>query len=121
MIDIVYKVARQHHDGFEYAYKPYQLQFNWKLFLKVTGSFQQPFTGGIRPRKKVTAEQQRAELLGTNVNRVIHEAYCRYKVEFDPMPSFNTRLDEQFVILQKRANKHNAKVEEAQEQETSSQ
>ncbi len=39
MIDIVYKVARQHHDRFECAYAPYEPQFNSKLFLKVTSSF----------------------------------------------------------------------------------
>ena len=77
MIDIVYRVARQHHRQHRQAYAPYQLQFNSKLFLNVTNSFRQPFTGGIRPRKKVTAEQQRAELLKTNVNRVIHEVYCQ--------------------------------------------
>ena len=37
------------------------------------------------------------------------------------MPSFNTRLEEQFTILQKRAEKHNAEVEEARQQQTSSQ
>ncbi len=86
MIDIVYKVARQHQYLFENAYAPFQLQFNCKLFLKVAGSFRQPFTGGIRPKKRVTTEQQRAELLRTNVNRVNYEVYCHYKEWFDPMP-----------------------------------
>ncbi len=121
MNDIVYKVARQHHEHFASAYAPYQLQFDSKLFLKVADSFRQPFTGRVRPRKEVTAEQQRPELLKTNVNRVIHEVYCQYKEGFDPMPSFNTRLEEQFTILQKRAEKHNAEVEEAQQQQSSSQ
>ena len=121
MIDVVYKVARQHHDRFESAYAPYQLQFNSKLFLKVVGSFRQPFTGGIRPKKRVRAEQQGAELLRTNVNRVLHEVYCQYKEGFDPLPSFNARLEEQFLVMKQRAEKHNAEVEKEQQQQTSSQ
>ncbi len=119
MIDIVYKVAREHHDSFEYVYLPYQLQFTSKFFLKVIGSFRKPFTFGIRPRKNITAEQPRTENLRTNVNRMIHEVYCQYKEGCDSMPSFNNRLEEQFTITQKRAEKHNAEVEEVQQQQTS--
>ena len=79
MIDVVYKVARQHHDRFAGQYSPFQLSFSSKIFFGVTDYFRQPFTGGVRPRERKTAEQQRAELLRVNVNRVIHETYCQLK------------------------------------------
>ena len=70
MIDVIYKVARQHHQRFADHYLNVQLSFSSKLFLNVVERFRHPFTGGLRPKKKRTVGQQRAELLRVNVNRV---------------------------------------------------
>ncbi len=113
MIDVVYKVARQHHDGFAVQYSPFQLSFSSKIFISVTDYLRQPFTGGLRPRERKTAEQQRAELLRVNVNRVMHETYCQMKDGFAPLPSFKKRLNEQFTILEERARKFNESIEQS--------
>ena len=88
------------------------------MHVRVTASFRHPFTGGIKRKKRVNAQQQRAELLRTNVIRVIHEVYCQNKESFDPLPSFNDSLED---LLKERTRRHNELVhqqgqEEAQQQ-----
>ncbi len=112
MLDFAYKVARQHHGLFENSYAPFQLRYKPHLFLDVVDSFRHPFTGGIRPKERATAEQQRGELLKNNVNRVLHEMYCQIKEEFPPMHSFNQRLEEQYAIQCERVRKHNEGLEQ---------
>ncbi len=85
--------------------------YDWMLFLDVVDSFRHPFTGGIRPKKRASAEQQRGELLKNNVNRVLHEMYCQIKEEFPPMHSFNQRLEEQYAIQCERVKRHNEELE----------
>ncbi len=62
------------------------------------------FSLSIKPKKRVNAQQQRAELLRTNVNRVILEIYCQNKESFDPLRSFRDRLEEQFNLLSSPQN-----------------
>ena len=94
MLNFICKIAPQHHSLFENAYAPYQLRYKPHPFLDVVHSFRHPFTGGLRPKKRATAEQQRGELLKNNVRRVLHEMYCQIKEEFPPTYSFNRRLEE---------------------------
>ena len=110
MQDFIYKIAQQHPSLFENAYAPFQLRQKLYLFLDVVDSFRHPFTGGLRPKKRATAEQQRGELLKNNVNRVLHEMYSQIKEEFPPMYSFHRRLEEQYTILC-RVKRHNERVE----------
>ncbi len=114
MIDIIYKVAKQHHQLFADYYLNVQLSFSSKLFINVVERFRHPFTGGLKPKKKKTAGQQRAELLRVNGNRVLHETYCQVKEGFEPLPSFKKRLAEQFAILKERAEEFNASLELAE-------
>ncbi len=94
-------------------------------FLDVFDSSRHPFTGGVRPKKRATAEQQRGELLKSNVNRVLHamlhagvtrrvihlgQMYCQIKEEFPPMDSFIQRLEEQYVQCE-RVKRHNEELE----------
>ncbi len=79
MLDYIYKIARQYQSLFENSYAPFQLRYKPHFFLDVVDSFRHPFTGGLRPKKRATPEQQRGELLKTNVNRVLHEMYCQIK------------------------------------------
>ncbi len=110
-IGIVYKVARQHHVRFADHYLPCQLSFSSKIFISVIDYLRQPFTGGVRPRERRTAEQERAELLRVNVNRVVYGTYCQKKQGFAPLPSFKKRLSEQFTILEERAKRFNDTIE----------
>ncbi len=89
MIDVVYKVARQHHVRFYDQNLPFQLSFSSKTFISVVDYFRPPFNGGVRPMERKTAE-----LLRVNVNRVMHETYCQMKEAFAPLPSFKKRLSE---------------------------
>ncbi len=108
MIDFVYKIARQHHQVFAEVYNRYTLLVTAPLCQRVIASFRHPLTGGIKPKRRQLALQQRAELLRTNVNRVMHEIYCQNKESFDPLPSFNSRLDEQFRFIEQRVERHNS-------------
>ena len=114
MTDMIYKVARQNHQRFADHYLNVPLSFSSKLSINVVERFRHPFTGGLRPKKKKTAGQQRAELLPVNVIRVLHETYCHVKEGFDPLISFKKRLAEQFAILKKRAEEFNASIELAE-------
>ena len=111
-LDFIYKIARQHHNLFENSYASFQLRYKPHLFLDVLDSFRHPFTGGIRPKKRATAEQQRGELFKNNRNRVLHEMYCQIKEEFPPMHSFNQRLEEQYAIQCERVKRHNEGLEQ---------
>ncbi len=116
MLDFIYKIARQHHRRYKDQYEAYTLKVPLQLHTKVIASFCHPFTGGIKPKKRVNTQQQRAELLRTNVSRVIHEVYCQNKESFDPLPSFDDRLEEQFNLLEERMKRHNELVDQ-QDQE----
>ena len=50
MIDVVYKVARQHHVRFADQFLPFQLCFSSNIFITIIDYFRQLFTGGVRPR-----------------------------------------------------------------------
>ena len=112
MLDFINKIARQHHRRYEDQYDAFTLRIATPLQLRVIASFRHPFTGGIKPKKRVNAQQQRAELLRTNVNRVIHEIYSQNKESFHPLPSFNDRLEEQFNLLEERVKRHNELVDQ---------
>ena len=114
MFDMIYKVARQHHQRFADHHLNVQLSFSSKLFINVVERFRHPLTGGLRPKEKKTAGQQRAELLRVKVNRVLHETYRQEKEGFDPLPSFKKRLAEQFAFLKERAEEFNASIELAE-------
>ena len=112
MLNFIYKIARQHNRRYEDQCEVYTLKMLARSRTKVIASFRHPFTGGIKPNKRVNAQQQRAELLRTNVNRVIHVVYCQNKVSFDPLPSFNDRLEEQFNLLEERGKRDNELVDQ---------
>ncbi len=111
MLDFIYKFARQHHSLFETAYAPFQLRYKPHLILDGVDSFRHPFTGGVRLRKRTTAEQERSELMKNNVNRVTHEMSCKIKEEFPLMHSSHGRLEEQFAILCERFKRHHEEME----------
>ena len=111
MLDFICQKARQHHERYEEAYSTYQLKLDFYSFRDVVACFRDPFTGEVRPKKRATAELQRSDLLNTNVNRVINQMYCQLKEEFRSLPSFSSRVEEQFSIPEERATTHNAEIE----------
>ncbi len=111
MLYFICRIARQHHKRYEEVYVFFQSNFDSFSFRDVVASFRHQLTGGIHPTKRDTAEQQRGDLLKTNVIRVIHEMYCQLKEVFPHLPSFNSRVEEKFSILVQRAKRHNAEVE----------
>ncbi len=85
MLDFIYKIARQHHRRYVDQYDAFTLRLAVPVHVRVAASFRHPFTGGIKPKKRVNA-QCCAVLLRTNVNRVIHEVCCQNKESFYPLP-----------------------------------
>ena len=71
MIDFIHKIARQHLERYAELYNQYTLLVTVPLCQRVVASFRHP--RGIKPKRRQQAMQQRAELLRTNVNRVMHE------------------------------------------------
>ncbi len=99
-------------NNFADQFLPFQLSLSSKTVISVVDYFRQPFTGGVRPRERNTAEQQRAELFRVNVNRVMHEAYCQMREGFATMSIFKKTLNEQFNILEEGAKKFNDAIEQ---------
>ncbi len=80
MLEFIYKMARHHHRRYEDQYDAFTLRVAVPVHARVAASLRHPFTGGIKPKRRVNAQEQRAELLRTSVNRVIHEIYCQKRV-----------------------------------------